>query len=450
MPAQLDVIAERYVVESIVGRGTATEVWAATDKVLGRRVAVKMSADAEDDDFIDAARNAARLSHPNVVAIYDTGRGGGGATSDYVVMELCNATLESLTDARPLDVNRAIDAGLAIARALDAAHAADLIHGDLRPSNVLLSDDGRFKVGDFSGKAGSTRDPRYASPEARAGAVGRHSDIYAMGAVLCHALTGRPPPESGSFSVRTVRPEAPKALDAVVRRCMASDPAQRFDSAAEAATALERLVPQAPAGAQPVRNLEQDEPSSGSELRWIRQVAAVIVVGAAAALALALAIEDPPGDSTTDRGTRGAQAVDIARVSDFDPGGDGSEHPEAVLFVTDGNDETEWRSEQYEGTLEQVKSCCKGVGLLFDLGRPTTVTAIELVTSTPGFRFDIRAADTTGATERSFGLVESGTAAARSTVEIAEAAARYWLVWVTHLPGASASVAISEVTFAGR
>lgn len=462
MPAQLDVIAERYAVESRIGRGRTTEVWSAIDQVLGRRVAIKMPAPGAGDsaDFLHSARNAARLSDPNVVAIFDTGRRDERGAPDYVVMEFCRGgTLESLLDERTPSASDAIDAGLAMARALAAAHSAGLTHGALSPRNVLISDDGRFKVADFTGRQKHDAapgevphppSPDYADPNAAEEVGDEQGDIYALGAVLFHVLTGRRPGDGAEASIRALRPGVPKDLETIVKRCMDPDPGRRFTSAGEVVAALERVAPaRAPARVGRPATGTTDGPAAGSDMRWARSVALIIAVGAAAALALGIALDEPTSDSRVGRGSGRGPVLPVQAVADFDPGGDGSEHPEDVGFVVDGNAQTEWRSEQYEGALEQVKLCCKGVGLLFDLGRSLEVGDVEVLTTTPGFAFELRTGDDRGELDSDFETVERGTASARTALAVEGSAARFWLVWITSLPGPTGSVAISEVTFVG-
>lgn len=443
MAAPGDVIAERYVIESLVGRGDAAEVWQATDRVLGRQVAVKLAVssdrgDAPSPEFVTAARSAAQISHPNVVAVYDTGREvAKDQAHDYVVMELCpGGSLASLLEAGSIGLQRAGEMGLAVARALCAAHDAGAIHGSLGPHQVLISDGGTFKVAGFTGiPAGSEE--------------GERSDIYALGALLFHALVGRPPPEEGPPPLRSLQPNIPRKVESLVERCMGRDAASAYGSVAEVLVALERVFPgaTAPTVARPSEHPAAIDAHSYGDLKWLRPVAAVIAIGAIAAIGLATALDDPGTTRRRREPAEPAVTLAVRSVRDFDPGGDGAEHPEDAGLAADGDAATTWATEQYRGALHQVKGCCKGVGLMFDLGRRASIGELRLVTATPGYEFEVRASDSPGSTEASFDLITTSTAEDRTAVQVTADPARFWLIWITVLPPESASATISEVTF---
>ncbi|PZE69033.1 Stk1 family PASTA domain-containing Ser/Thr kinase [Curtobacterium sp. MCBD17_021] len=203
------MIDQRYRVRSRIARGGMATVYLATDVRLERRVAVKiMHGHLADDQafrerFIQEARSAARLSHPNLVGVYDQ-----GAEDDcvYIVMEyIPGITLRdllqehrALTPEQATDILRAVLAGLA------SAHRAGIVHRDLKPENVLLADDGRIKLGDFGLARATTANTAtgaallgtiaYLSPElVTRGAADSRSDIYALGIMLYEMLTGEQP-----------------------------------------------------------------------------------------------------------------------------------------------------------------------------------------------------------------------------------------------------------------
>ncbi|MFJ3383302.1 MULTISPECIES: Stk1 family PASTA domain-containing Ser/Thr kinase [unclassified Curtobacterium] len=203
------MIDQRYRVRSRIARGGMATVYLATDVRLERRVAIKiMHGHLADDEafrerFIQEARSAARLSHPNLVGVYDQGAEGDTA---YIVMEyIPGITLRdllqehrALTPEQATDILRAVLAGLA------SAHRAGIVHRDLKPENVLLADDGRIKLGDFGLARASTQNTAtgaallgtiaYLSPElVTRGAADSRSDIYAVGIMLYEMLTGEQP-----------------------------------------------------------------------------------------------------------------------------------------------------------------------------------------------------------------------------------------------------------------
>jgi beta-lactam-binding protein with PASTA domain/tRNA A-37 threonylcarbamoyl transferase component Bud32 len=199
----------RYQVRSRIARGGMATVYLATDLRLERRVAIKvMHGHLADDEsfkqrFIQEARSAARLAHPNVVNVFDQGQ---DADSAYLVMEyLPGITLRdllqeygSLTAEQTLDISEAVLSGLA------AAHKAGIVHRDLKPENVLLADDGRIKIGDFGLARAATANTAtgaallgtvaYLSPElVTRGIADTRSDIYAVGIMMYEMLTGEQP-----------------------------------------------------------------------------------------------------------------------------------------------------------------------------------------------------------------------------------------------------------------
>src|SRR3954468_8022443 len=245
-------------------------VWVADDPVLSRRVAVKiLRADLAADEgtrvrFRHEAIAAARLSHPNIVSTYDTGDDDGVA---YIVMELVDGpTLRHLIDQQGgLPVADVIRIGKQVADALDAAHRAGLVHRDVKPANVLVPAVGPAKVTDFgiakaAGAADLTRTgtvmgtARYLSPEQVNGRpTDPRTDVYALGLLLYEALCGHPPfggdtdiatamarLTTTAPAVRAERPEVSQALDDVIHRCLARQPAARFGSAAAVRDALDR------------------------------------------------------------------------------------------------------------------------------------------------------------------------------------------------------------------
>ena len=236
-------------------------VWEAVDEVLARRVAVKVLHPhlASDDQFVARFRReavaAARLSHPAIVSIYDTCSEGG---TDAIVMELVRGTtLRGELDRRGrFDVSEASAIVAEIADALACAHAAGIIHRDVKPANVLLSDDGRVLVTDFGiAKAGDGLDltgtnttlgtAKYLAPEQVEGRpVDARTDVYAAGVILYELLCGRPPfvaeGEAATALARlhrdpepptTLRPELEPPVTAVVLRALARDPGARFADA---------------------------------------------------------------------------------------------------------------------------------------------------------------------------------------------------------------------------
>lgn len=243
-------------------------VYEGEDLLLGRRVAVKVLREqfASDPGFLARfqreARAAASLSHPNVVAVYDVGSDAG---TQYIVMELVHGrTLKEIIQAEaPIGAARIIELGRQICEALDYAHQHQIVHRDVKPHNILVTQDGRAKIADFGiavalGASSLTQSgyvvgsAQYISPEqARGEASTAYSDLYSTGVVLYEMATGRLPFEGETSVVvalkqiqeepvppRRLNPRIPESLQAVILRTMAKEPSERFESGAAMGEAL--------------------------------------------------------------------------------------------------------------------------------------------------------------------------------------------------------------------
>jgi serine/threonine-protein kinase len=281
------VIAGRYRVEASLGRGGMGEVFRAFDLHLGRQVALKRPLLAAHPDpaalarFRREARAAASLAHPNIVAVHDVVI---ERDTPYIVMELIHGRplFELLAGAKDVPLDRALDIAIAVADALEYAHAMGVVHRDVKPANVMVTGAGGVKVLDF-GIARSLSSvtptdaklpfgtPEYLSPEQiRAQATDGRADVYALGCVLYEMLAGRPPFAGDPIAVAyrhleerpvppsIVRPGIPAAVDATVLRCLQKEPNDRYQRAGAVASELRRLrpagmgpVPSAAPGANP-------------------------------------------------------------------------------------------------------------------------------------------------------------------------------------------------------
>ncbi len=286
---QARLLGGRYQVGELLGYGGMAEVHRGRDLRLGRDVAIKMlRTDLARDDtfqlrFRREAQNAASLNHPAIVAVYDTGeeRGATGETLPYIVMEYVSGrTLKEVLAAEGrLMPRRALEITAEISAAIEFSHRHGIIHRDIKPGNVMLTQTGQVKVMDFgiaralaSGASTMTQTSavigtaQYLSPEqARGESVDARSDVYATGCVLYELLCGHPPfvgdspvsvayqhvredPKPPSLANRDVSP----AVDAVVLKALAKNPVNRYQSAAEMRADVLRAAAGRPVYAEPV------------------------------------------------------------------------------------------------------------------------------------------------------------------------------------------------------
>jgi eukaryotic-like serine/threonine-protein kinase len=264
-------VAGRYRLTRRLGAGGMSTVFLATDEVLERPVAVKLLAEhlAEDEDFVARFRRealaAARLQHPNIVQVFDSGQ-DPDSDRHFIVMEYVDgpSTAEMLRDQRQLDIDETVRIIRDACHGLEYAHRAGLVHRDVKPGNLLLTADGILKLADF-GIAKAAEQTRitqvgsvlgtaaYLSPEQAAGQeAGPASDLYSLGVCAYQFLTGRLPHEYGSLTelalkqqndpiqpITDFRDDVPPSLDRAIRAALERDPNARYETALDMADSLE-------------------------------------------------------------------------------------------------------------------------------------------------------------------------------------------------------------------
>ena len=290
------IIDNRYRLKKTLGSGGMADVYLAHDEVLDRDVALKVLSRryANDEEFVKRfkkeAQSAAVLSHPNIVPVYDRGELEGG--THYITMEYVpGGTLKDrIRKEGPLPPREAVGLALKVARAIQAAHQSGLIHRDVKPQNILLTDSGDAKVADFgiarAVNATTTTSQnlilgtaQYMSPEqARGEPVSQKSDLYSLGVVMYEMLTGElpyhpgnpvmVPAEAANGRLRTPRevdPTIPEGINAVTLRLLDKDSAKRYSEAGELIDDLERVsagLPPASATTQILERVGADLPPS--------------------------------------------------------------------------------------------------------------------------------------------------------------------------------------------
>jgi eukaryotic-like serine/threonine-protein kinase len=339
--AENTVVDGRYRIIRRLGAGGMAEVWCATDTQLDRKVALKILQPrfAQDREFVERFRreasSAAGLQHPNVVNVFDRGEYDG---TYYIAMEYVEgASLRDLVN-RGMSIEAAVGVTRQILAAARFAHSNGVIHRDLKPGNVLVDRNGRATVTDFGiAKAGVSEitqtgsvmgTAQYLSPEQAQGLeVTAASDLYSVGVILYEALTGRVPFEADSAVAVALKqvsevprppselnPKVSRALDAVVLKALAKDPANRFASADEFEAALDTaeanpavapfetavfgMPPVAPpedAEAPPPERPPEQPPEEAGRRRWRWAILGMLALALAALAVWALA---RPGHTT--------------------------------------------------------------------------------------------------------------------------------------------------------
>ena len=375
------VLSGRYELEELVGTGGMSSVYRAHDRLLARKVALKVlhehygSDEAHVERFRREARAVATLSHPNIVAVIDRGEHEG---RQFIVFEYVDGeNLKRLIEREgPLPVATALELAIQIARGLSFAHGQGLVHRDVKPQNVLLNGDGAAKVTDFgiarsldvqhgmtqTGTVLGTSD--YIAPEQAQGRrVDEHSDVYSLGVVLYELLTTKVPFPGENFvavamrhinepppSVRDERPDVPLRLDAALAdgdgegagRPLPDDggvlPRARGVPARAELDADGTQIIAPPPGAAAARRRRRRG-------RVLALIVALLAIGAVVA-ALVLTGHTPGAAAAAAR-RAAAAPVHVTAVAAYDPFGTGGEHDGLAHYATDGNDATFWKTEHY-------------------------------------------------------------------------------------------------------
>ncbi|MBW3618702.1 MAG: protein kinase [Actinobacteria bacterium] len=506
-PGGLSRLADRYQLEEPIASGGAAIVWRAFDDVLSRSVAIKLLHPhlATDPTTVERFRlesiNAARLAHPNVVAIYDTGQ---EVDVVYLVMEFVDgpSLRDVLRERGPLEPQVVAALGEQVAKALGEAHTQGVVHRDVKPANILLTGDGVAKVTDFgiakalSGNQATLTSPgtvvgtaAYVAPEQlEGGKVDARADVYALGVVLYECLTGQPafsgdtPTATAAARLtqeltppRQIRADVPRALDEVLVRATRRDPDLRYADGNALAAALAPLVPSRPSdvtamllsgtgdnGGLPAVGPDSSGPFGGnvpsSRSEYGRRLATAFLGGLLLALigflgTRALRDEAPPRPAVT---SEDLLAIEAAAV--FDPyGGGEAENASDVVAAYDGDPATAWTTATYRGS-SRFGDRKSGVGVYFDLGTAHEVRQIVADLVHGGIDVSVYSSDTVpDPVDRELGWGEpvvslSGVDAEGELPIPTGVRSRYWLLWITDLAttgDGTFQAGLTEVRFVG-
>lgn len=438
------------------------EVWLAVDTKLDRRVAIKIlhAHLASDPEFVARFRRealaVAKLSHPNVVAVFDTGvdRGEGfnqSTNSPYIVMEFVNGESLRTLLQKGITQSEAVHIVAQSAEGLSYAHKNGLVHRDVKPANILIQPNGSVKVVDFGiAKAASGLDAnpedltqvgailgtaKYLSPEQVEGAaIDKRADIYSLGVVLYEAVCGRPPFVGSNDMAtavqhvrgnvpppRSIRAGIPRALEQIILRAMQRDPARRFGDASEMARAL-RTIDLTDDDAVPLTSRTPDDITPPLGITEVRRDATTVQprVGRASAevrplerpqkadsgrfnvlpllgtIAVGLLVGALLGRVLADRSQESSngQLVELAAgsVQTFDPYAGDGERDADVPLLVDSNPATAWSTSTYR--TRDFNGNKPGVGIRFRIPNDKVVRLLKLETPSIGWSASVFASDT--------------------------------------------------------
>lgn len=492
---ELTQVASRYRIDRRLGIGGMATVYLAFDIELERWVALKLISDHLADEplfvlrFRHEAQAAAKLAHHNIVQVFDFGR-DSETERHYIVMEYVDGCSCQQLLARDglVEVDRTVKIICDVCRGLSYAHHAGVLHRDVKPGNLLVSEQtGAAKLADFGIAKAAERTQitevgsvigtaAYLSPEqARGESLGPASDIYSLGVCAYQLLTGHLTYECESLSqlvlrqqhefvapARAHRPDVPEGVDLAIQGCLAPDPTRRFTTAQQVADALTAGLagaPSAQAGALVTRKMRQAcATKNGSKARTrplpvggLRKVGLKrsfrparlwamprpgVLVAAIVALFLAVGVGAMVA-ATGHQSPQGAVALVPGVAGIVDPSGD-QEHPGVASKVVDGNPDTSWDTQHY--TSSDFGGVKPGAGVYVQSSSAVAARAFSVLTPTPGWTGQVYAAN---AGFSSVGL-SGWTAVSRpATINSQDAefsldtggkSYRYYMLWLTRLP----------------
>lgn len=443
------LLAGRYELRERIEEGLITTVWKAWDTVLARHVTVKVlraehAADPEvRERFNKEAIAAARLVHPGIVAVFDTGADGDDA---FIVMEWVEGRrLDAAIRARaqdPLDIDEVAHIARRVSLALAYAHDQGMLHGSVHTHNIFLTADGRVKIADF-GVTRAVRESPVPPPEQLRGQpIDARTDLWGLGLVLYELLTGEHPITArGRLQTRLSddlprpslkRGEIPTDLDDLVAMLTASNPDNRPGDASRVSQALARF--------EHARSVPPPEPkryrrSFAREIMWIVPVVALVAVAGWFLYTSKRATSgvDPAGGGSASEVAASTSVITaVVGATAFDPQGDSRERDHQLDALYDNAPATSWATELYH--TPDFGGLKDGVGFVLDLGAAKRVSEVELHTPHGGYDVHIGVASTPEESLDGFEIVakESKVVDNQNVIQVKPAKlGRYVLVWLT-------------------
>jgi serine/threonine-protein kinase len=487
------VLSERYLLEERIAIGGMATEWRAHDEKLARTVGVKLLHKhlSNDRDFRERFRReavaAAKLAHPGIVGVYDTGRDGDWV---YLVMEFVHGVTlrEVMVQYERLEPGLAASVGMRVAMALDFAHERGLVHRDVKPANILLGEEGAVKLGDFGivkvehsrselTKTGMVLGTAaYVAPEQVEDApIDGRADQYSLGCVLYEALSGQQPFSASStvaiaaqrldhepLPLRSLRADVPRELDEVVMKALARDPAARHTNCRAFGEALAPWARDDEVLTQTTQVLVRGETLPGtdeespyvsqpinsrsflrSEGRWLASVLALVALSALlTAVGVATGVfeirgvpsltAEPRDEPTTTAVT--PQELQIDSLSTLDPQGSPPiENDDLLVNLIDENEDTRWRTDRYNNA--DFGNLKDGLGIVVDFRETVQLTTVTLTTPSPGISYELRTANARHPDPEAWQPIDGARVEGseeQSGITFSEhQATRYLLIWIT-------------------
>ena len=479
-PAEGDILAERYRLEEHVDTDAASrQIWRGMDIVLKRPIAIVIRQPGGEAAaaMLDNAFAASRLVHPHLVSVYDAIDDGHRA---YLIREwVSGVALRDVLRQAPLDAERATLVTHAVAEAVSALHAANIVHGNVHPGTILVADDGRVVLTDAHADG----------PAAEA-----ESDVRAVGAVLYASLTGQwPHAEAGYSSLpdavrdgngrlatpRQVRGGIPSHLDEIAADLL--DPRAEPPTSSALAAEFARLATEGTDVEYDDEDVDAGPMGFGAGDTGRRRVGGRLALGVAFLTAIAIVgavigakvlggtsggPDDiggpPPVTSSAPAGTAGKPIpLTAAQVRVVDPPDGNRTETAGIEKVVDGNETTGWTTDHYnQPNFGGIKP---GMGILINLGQPTKIGAVRVVVSQQGGTMSLRAGTSdpgnTSAGDKTISTTYAAVGAERANnggtvmvfpVPEAQQTQQYLMLWITQLPLDAAKnkyiLSVNEIT----